>query len=138
MPPILILMVLGVAGWAWWTGRLKGFTFEDGAALFIALLGLRFLTTGRLVIGVAMIGVAVALSGGARWQRRRSGLSLAEARALLGVGGDASLDQIRDAHRRRITEAHPDAGGSTEAAQRINEARDMLVAQLNRNPPRAS
>ena len=57
----------------------------------------------------------------------------ADARALLGVRPDASLDDIRDAHRRLIAKVHPDSGGSAELATRVNLARDVLVGQLAPN-----
>jgi hypothetical protein len=33
---------------------------------------------------------------------------------------------------------HPDAGGSAELANRVNVARDTLIAEMNRKTPRAS
>ena len=51
----------------------------------------------------------------------------------------ATLQEIRDAHRRLIARVHPDAGGSAELAHRVNAARDTLLAEtMNRKPPRAS
>ena len=70
--------------------------------------------------------------------RRRNVMPASEARALLGVGEAASLQEIRDAHRRLIARVHPDSGGSAELATRVNAARDALVAELNRKTPRAS
>jgi curved DNA-binding protein CbpA len=61
-----------------------------------------------------------------------------DARRLLGVSPDASLHDIREAHKRLITKVHPDAGGSAELAHRVNAARDALVEEMNRNRPRAS
>jgi curved DNA-binding protein CbpA len=61
-----------------------------------------------------------------------------DARRLLGVGPEASLAEIRDAHRRLIARVHPDSGGSAELANRVNVARDTLVAEMNRRTPRAS
>ena len=61
-----------------------------------------------------------------------------EARALLGVGPEASLADIRAAHRRLIARVHPDAGGSAELAHKVNAARDTLVVELNRRKARAS
>ena len=76
------------------------------------------------------------------WLRRRIGgpavMPASEARALLGLAEGASLQEIRDAHRRLIARVHPDAGGSAELATRVNAARDALVAELNRRTPRAS
>lgn len=52
-----------------------------------------------------------------------------EARALLGVGADAPPAEIRAAHRRLVADAHPDRGGSDEAARRLNAARDLLLGR---------
>ena len=71
------------------------------------------------------------------WKRNQSVRAVmppSEARALLGVGDQASLQEIRDAHRRLIARVHPDAGGSAELATRVNAARDALVAETKRNP----
>jgi len=70
--------------------------------------------------------------------RKPAPMPLTEARRLLGVGEGASLADIRAAHRRLITRVHPDAGGSADLAERVNAARDTLVAEMNRRTPRAS
>ncbi len=54
----------------------------------------------------------------------------AEARAILGVGKDASVGEIRAAHRRLMQAVHPDRGGSADLARRINSARDVLLGRL--------
>ena len=67
------------------------------------------------------------------WQSRRPRRRpdpLAEARRVLGVGPDADADTIRAAHRRLSAGVHPDRGGSTELAGRVNAARDLLLRQL--------
>ena len=75
------------------------------------------------------------------WLKRRIGgraaMPPSEARALLGIGDGATLQEIRDAHRRLIARVHPDAGGSAELATRVNTARDALIAELNRRTPNA-
>jgi DnaJ homolog subfamily C member 19 len=136
--PMLILLIVGVVGWAWATGRLKGFTYEDAVAGILFLLGLRLLTTGKPLPGAALMAGAILW---AAWRRRRPALApmnVQDARALLGVGEGASLVEIREAHRRIIAKVHPDAGGSAELANRVNVARDTLVAEMNRRTPRAS
>ncbi|MBB3694116.1 J domain-containing protein [Sphingomonas sp. BK580] len=64
---------------------------------------------------------------------RRPRSPLAEARALLGVTHDADEAAIRAAHRRLISEIHPDRGGSPERARQANAARDALLARLRRD-----
>lgn len=137
MFPLLLIVGAGI-GWAWWTGRLKHFTYEDGIALALFLLGLRLLTTGRMLPGVALMAGALLWAAYRRGRRVAPVMPVEDARALLGVGADASLAEIRDAHRRLIAKVHPDAGGSAELAQRVNAARDALIAELNRGTPRAS
>lgn len=138
MPGIFFLAVIGGLGWAWWTGRLKRFTYEDGIAAALFLLGLRLLTTGRVLPGAALMAGALFWAAWRRKQLAASTMSPADARRLLGVSEDASLAEIRDAHRRLIARVHPDAGGSAELANRVNVARDTLVAEMNRRTPRAS
>ncbi len=46
---------------------------------------------------------------------------------LLGLSEGASEEEIRTAHRRRMREAHPDAGGDAALAARLNAARDFLL-----------
>ena len=69
---------------------------------------------------------------------RRSGMSLEEARALLGVPTDADANTVRAAHRRIVAQVHPDKGGTAELTSRVNTARDVLLAALNRRPNGAS
>lgn len=54
----------------------------------------------------------------------------AEARAILGVGKDANVSEIRAAHKRLMQAVHPDRGGSADLARRINAARDVLLGRL--------
>ncbi len=69
---------------------------------------------------------------------KRDAMGLDEARAVLGVSSEADAEQVRAAHRRLIAQVHPDKGGTAELTHRVNTARDVLLAALNRRPPNAS
>jgi DnaJ family protein C protein 19 len=138
VPGFLFLVAAGAMLWAWSTGRLKHFTYEDGIAAAVFLLGLRLLTTGRVLIGAALMSGALLWAAHRRASRGPKPMPVEDARRLLGVGEGASLDEIRSAHRRLIARVHPDTGGSAELAERVNVARDTLVAEMNRRTPRAS
>ena len=56
-----------------------------------------------------------------------------KAREILGVGPDATEEEIRAAHRRLMKVAHPDVGGSAWLARQLNLARDTLLRELNRH-----
>jgi uncharacterized membrane protein (UPF0136 family) len=50
-----------------------------------------------------------------------------EARQILGVGPDASREEIKAAYMRLIRMAHPDSGGTAGLAAQLNAARDRLL-----------
>jgi curved DNA-binding protein CbpA len=54
-------------------------------------------------------------------------MSRAEALKVLGLEDGASEEQVRAAHRRLIVQIHPDKGGTSYLAAKINEAKDVLL-----------
>jgi hypothetical protein len=64
--------------------------------------------------------------------RRAQTFTMAEDEALrvLGLPPGATADEIKAAHRRLMAQFHPDHGGSNYLAEKINAARDVLLAKF--------
>jgi DnaJ-domain-containing protein 1 len=58
---------------------------------------------------------------------RDGSLTRDQAYEVLGLKPGSSPDEIRAAHRRLMQANHPDLGGSTWIAARLNQARDRLL-----------
>ena len=54
-------------------------------------------------------------------------MSREEALAILGLEEGASAEEISASHKRLMLKMHPDRGGSSYLAARINQARDLLL-----------
>jgi hypothetical protein len=85
----------------------------------------------------ALLGAYLDRTYGTEWQEARRGdrtteglfgeMTRSDAYAILGLEEGASEEQIIAAHGRLIQRLHPDRGGSTFLAAKINEARDLLL-----------
>lgn len=60
-------------------------------------------------------------------RQKRTGMSDREAYQVLGLAEGADKEEITRAHREMMKRYHPDHGGSTATAARVNEAKDVLM-----------
>lgn len=56
-------------------------------------------------------------------------MSREDACRVLGVGPDATPQQVLAEYRRLMKRVHPDAGGTEDLAARVNEAKAVLLGQ---------
>ena len=93
----------------------------DGARLMEAYLDRRF-------AGWRTAAQNQNRAGAGQAPRRRAGMmSEEEAYEVLGLQKGASEEEVIRSHRTLMKKLHPDHGGSTNLAARVNEAKDVLM-----------
>jgi len=116
------------------------------AGVLLSLLAAGLALTGRIFFALIAGSIALAIftGGPMPWERLRaraaagaggapprgaSTMSRAEALSVLGLTEGATPQEIRVAHRRLIQQTHPDKGGSSYLAAKINQAKDVLLGE---------
>lgn len=97
----------------------------DGARLLEVYFDRRFAGWRQAGDGGRDAGRADA--GGVGPKRRSGTISEDEAYEILGLKKGAARQDIARAHRDLMKKLHPDHGGTTDLAARVNEAKDVLM-----------
>lgn len=129
---VLLLARIGGARRAAWVKRWPA-VLLGGAALFSVLRG--NWSVGLVLAALALVAWQTPFFGfrrNASPPRPADDKAAGEARAVLGVGPQATDDEIRRAYREKMASAHPDRGGGHEQAARLTAARDLLLARNRR------
>ena len=119
---LLAVLLIGVAGWLIWTGRLQRMTAKDGLMLGMAIIGAVMTAKGKPLIGLLPVAISV-IYAAMRIRKPAKAVPaapdngrVADAQALLGLSRGADPEEIRAAHRRLIATVHPDKGGTQALA----------------------
>lgn len=120
--------VTSIKSLATWIAALGGLSL----ALMLILTGRGGIAIGALMLFGPLLYQKWQASKGHRvgsttFRPRTGAMTRDEAYEVLGLRPGASKTEIREAHRRLMRGAHPDAGGSDWLAARINQARDILI-----------
>lgn len=100
------------------TGRLYALIIGATALAPLTPFLIRFLKSG-----------AEAEVGNNTQQSSSSFMSQDEAYRILGLSKGATTVEIKKAHKALVQKIHPDHGGSDYLAQKVNQARDILLGK---------
>jgi hypothetical protein len=134
---ILIALIVAALGWAVWKGKLRR---QQLPPILLGLAGAFLAARGNLLFGVAAIGVAITWYRGLTWRlfgtktKQSDQYAVDKARFMLGVSRFDNAEYIQERYRALIANNHPDTGGSEQRAKELNEARDLLLKELQDKP----
>lgn len=124
-----VALVLGLAVLAA-TGRMHWLVAAAAAVAPFLRRGVRLLAYLPWIRSLMAARERAGATGGGDGRRHNGTMTRAQALEILGLGGEASREEIQAAHRRLIQKLHPDRGGSKYLAQQLNEAKARLLDEV--------
>ena len=146
---IAAIGVMIVFGWVF--SRMETGAAQKSVRILLAaaclIFGIGLTVRGLAVIGVPLAGAGIGFLGVALGFRKTGDqtfgdeqrdsarapasprMSVREALEVLGLGPEASDDDVRAAYRELMKKVHPDAGGTNALAARVRQARDVLLGE---------
>ena len=154
-PLLIILAVLGGAGFFYWLSKqprkvkIRWLIYLAAGALIALVATNRLHWLGAVFATLLVIGKKLFLwmrflpllgnlfaqyqaytktrQGHAGRARTQDAMSREEALAVLELKPGATREEVIAAHKRLMQKLHPDRGGSTHLAQKINQAKEVLL-----------
>ena len=130
----IIALIVAALAWAVWKGKLRR---QQLPPILVGLAGAFLAARGNLLLGVAAIGVGVTWYRGLTWRlfgakpKQSDEYAIDKARFMLGVSRFDNAESIRERHRVLIAKNDAGSGGSETRARKLNEARDILLHDLD-------
>ncbi len=114
--------------------------FRYGFAAILGVLAFLIIFRGNVPAGMILGLLSYLSARGSLWRFLVNGpaasadappsitpMKREEALEILGLSGNPSQDEIKDAHHKMMLKVHPDQGGSDYFASKLNQARDILL-----------
>ena len=142
MPLLVALLILGATLYfQGWTPkaelkRLSGWIGKSGGVLIVFAAAM-FVTRNVGIAIMAAVAYSIVTNSGAfrlgtESSKPKAGgaMAIEEAYSVLGLKPGASLEDVLNSYRMLMKKNHPDQGGSTYIASKLNEAKDLLARHL--------
>ena len=129
-------IIVAAIGWALWAGKIK---LPQLPPIMLALVGVFMAVRGQWIFGIPAIVIAATWFQGMKWRlfgtqaEQSHEYALAKARRLLGASSRDDASIIRMRHRTLIADNHPDTGGNDTRAAMLNDARDLLLREIEKD-----